>query len=105
MSLKAAFMFIAPQNDSQIHQAVIAAPVVQLHVVGVATYDEGAAAAKKLVDQGIEAIELCGGFGIEGVAQIKTAVAGKALVGVVRFDQHPGLENKSGDELFKNTEF
>jgi hypothetical protein len=27
-------------------------------------------------------------------------VAGKAKIGVVRFDGHPGLDNKSGDELF-----
>lgn len=101
MGFKAAFIFIAPGNEYKIHQAVIPAPVVELHVVGVKKYEEGVAVAKKLVEQGIEAIELCGGFGAEGVAQIKKAVAGKATVGVVRFDIHPGLENKSGDELFQ----
>jgi hypothetical protein len=101
MAFKAAFIFIAPENDYQVHQAIVPAPFVELHVVGVKTYDEGAAVAKKLVDQGVGAIELCGGFGVEGVAQIKQAVQGKAVVGVVRFDIHPGLENKSGDDLFK----
>ena len=33
-------------------------------------------------------------------AAIKKAVQGKAVVGVVRFDNHPGLDFKSGDELF-----
>jgi len=33
-------------------------------------------------------------------ARIAEAVAGKAAVGVVRFDGHPGLGGKSGDELF-----
>jgi membrane-bound lytic murein transglycosylase len=31
---------------------------------------------------------------------IAEAVKGKAAVGTVRFDIHPGLGNKSGDELF-----
>ena len=102
MAFKAAFIFIAPENDYQVHQAIVPAPFVELHVVGVKTYDEGVAVAKKLVEQdGVGAIELCGGFGVEGVAQIKQAVQGKAVVGVVRFDTHPGLDYKSGDDLFK----
>ncbi|MGW8186107.1 MAG: DUF6506 family protein [Desulfobacterales bacterium] len=51
-----------------------------------------------MVDEGIEAVELCGGFGNKGTARIVDAVAGKAAVGVVRFDGHPGLGGKSGDE-------
>jgi hypothetical protein len=101
MAFKAAFIFIAPENDSKAHQAVISAPVVELHVVGVKNYDEAVHIAKELVEQGVSAIECCGGFGVEGVAQIKQAVGDKAAVGVVRFDTHPGLEYKSGDDLFK----
>lgn len=51
-------------------------------------------------NEGIEAIELCGGLGNRGTGRIADAVAGKAAVGVVRFDGHPGLGGKSGDELF-----
>ena len=100
MAFKAAFIFIAPETDEEIHKAIIDAPVVQLHVVGVKTYQEAEIVSKKLVDQGIEAIELCAGFGVEGVAKIKAAVTGRAIVGVVRFDNHPGFEFKSGDDLF-----
>lgn len=57
--------------------------------------------AEELVAQGVGAIELCAGFGVEGAAMVKRAVEGKAAVGVVRFDNHPGFEFKSGDELFK----
>ena len=63
-------------------------------------YDQAEALAKELVEQGIEAIELCGGFGNKGTARIADAVAGKAAVGAVRFDIHPGLGGKSGDEIF-----
>ncbi len=100
MSLKAAFVFVAPEADASKHQAVINTPVVELTIVGVKNYAEAVAEAKKLVDQGIVAIELCAGFGTEGVAAVKKAVGGKAAVGAVRFDNHPGLEFKSGDEIF-----
>lgn len=100
MAFKAAFIFIAPETDAKIHNAIIDSPVVQLHVVGVKKYQEAEQVAKRLVEQGIEAIELCAGFGVEGVAKIKAAVQGKAVVGVVRFDNHPGFQFKSGDELF-----
>ena len=41
-----------------------------------------------------------GGFGIRGTYLVEQAVNDKARVGAVRFDLHPGLDNKSGDELF-----
>lgn len=98
--LKAAFIFIAPQADSSQHRSVVTTPQVELTVVGVGDYQAAVRVTEELVKQGIVAIELCGGFGHEGVAAVKQAAAGKAVVGVVRFDIHPGLGNKSGDELF-----
>jgi hypothetical protein len=100
MALKAAFLFVAPEAEAQKHRSVIETPAVELTVVGVADYENAAKEAKRLVDQGVVAIELCGGFGIEGTAAVKKAVGNKAAVGVVRFDFHPGLEFKSGDEIF-----
>ncbi len=100
MTLRAAFLFVAPQADPVCHRSVITTPKVELITVGVKDYSEGVQAAKDLVEEGVGAIELCAGFGTEGVAMIKKAVDGKAVVGVVRFDHHPGLGFKSGDELF-----
>ncbi|AOY78293.1 DUF6506 family protein [Clostridium formicaceticum] len=104
MSLKAAFIFVAPEADASKHRAVIKViktSVVSLTVVGVKDYKEAIEVTKELVEQGITVIELCGGFGLEGVAAVKKAVKGKADVGVVRFDHHPGLQFKSGDEIFQ----
>lgn len=98
--LKAAFIFIAPEADSRQHRAVIATPAVELTVVGVRDIRSSVAAVAELVGQGIEAIELCGGFGHEGVAAVKKAAQQRAVVGVVRFDIHPGLAGKSGDDVF-----
>jgi hypothetical protein len=101
MTLKAAFIFVAPEADPEKHRAVLNTPIVELTCVGVKNYAEASKVAAGLVSEGIVAIELCGGFGIEGTALVKQAVAGKAVVGVVRFDTHPGLQFKSGDDIFR----
>ncbi|NBI61677.1 hypothetical protein D3Z38_00995 [Clostridiales bacterium] len=55
---------------------------------------------KKLVAKGCSAIELCAGFGNEGIARIQCAVGPGIAVGAVKFDFHPDLAFKSGDEVF-----
>lgn len=99
-SLKAGFIFVAPEADYQKDRAVVETPVVELTVVGVRDYAMAVQAARELVAQGIGAIELCAGFGVIGAAEVKKAVGDKAVIGVVRFDNHPGLEFKSGDDIF-----
>lgn len=98
--MKAAFIFVAPKADAIKHRATVETPEVTLISVGVEDYAAAEAAAKALVDEGVAAIELCGGFGVEGTARIKRAVGERAAIGVVRFDGHPGLGNQSGDALF-----
>lgn len=97
--LKAAFIFIAPEADPAKDRQWVKTPLVHLLAIGVKNYDQAAALAKELVrEEGIAAIELCGGFGNLGTAKIAASV--KVPVGVVRFDIHPGLGNASGDTLF-----
>jgi hypothetical protein len=98
--LKAAFIFVAPQADPETHRQWIKTPKVHLVVVGVKNYADAVSTAKELLAEGIVAIELCAGFGNKGVSMIQEAVEGKIPVGVVRFDNHPGLGNVSGDRLF-----
>jgi hypothetical protein len=98
---KAAFMFVAPDSDPKTHWTSLSTPeVLDLVIVGVRDYDQAAEVARELVDQGVTAIELCGAFGQIGVARVAEAVGDRAFVGVVRFDRHPGMGNKSGDEIF-----
>ncbi len=101
MALKAAFIFLAPEVDPEQHRKTVVTPEVELTAVAVNNYDEAAAVCQQLVEEGIGAFELCGGFGHAGTAQVAEAVGDKAAVGVVRFDHHPGLDFKSGDELFR----
>lgn len=101
MKVNAAFIFVAPEVDPKKHSTVIETPGISLHVIGVPNYAEAEVVAKEMVAKGVGAIELCAGFGNEGIARITKAVDGKAFVGAVKFDCHPGLGFKSGDELFQ----
>ncbi len=97
--LKAAFIFIAPGGNPATHRNWVRTEHVELLAVAVGSYAQAEQLARDLVEEeGIGAIELCGGFGVEGTARVARAVP--VPVGVVRFDTHPGLGNVSGDSLF-----
>jgi len=102
VKLKAAFIFIFPVDPAvpkQSYQSWTETPSVDLLAVGVSSYEEAVEVAKEVVAKyGVGAIELCAGFGHQGVAMVAAAV--DVPVGVVRFDVHPGLGNVSGDKLF-----
>ena len=100
MSIKAAFIFIAPEANPRLHQNTVVTPEVEVTTLAVESYQQARVEAERLHAAGFNAIELCAGFGTEGVAIVKEAVAAKIPVGVVRFDYHTGLGFHSGDELF-----
>ena len=99
MSLNAAFIFLIGDAD-QTTRTVVSTPSIQLHVVGCKNYDEAETAAKEAAAMGVTAIELCAGFGNEGIARVQKAVGPEVAVGAVKFDFHPGLGFKSGDRFF-----
>lgn len=101
-ALKAAFIFLSPDANSEHQRTKSITPSVELYVIPVKNYDEACRVAQEVVNEGVVAIELCGGFGNIGVARVVEAINGAVPVGVVRFDLHPGLQNKSGDLIFKN---
>jgi hypothetical protein len=100
MSIHFAFIFVTKDADSSSHRSVVETPSVKCTVVAVRDYAEAEEVSKKLVAQGVGAIELCGGFGHSGTARVAAAVAGKAHVGAIRFDTHPALNCKSPDDQF-----
>lgn len=101
MALKAAFIFVAPATDPSVHRNWVKTPEVELLTVAVPGYSAIETVVEDLITkEDVKAIELCGGFGLQGAARVATAAAGRAAVGVVRFDCHPGLGHKSGDDLF-----
>ena len=84
MKFQCAFLYVAPNCDPKTQRAVIEGTDIDMNVIGCSTY----------------AIELCAGFGNEGIARIKRAVGPGIAVGAVKFDFHPAFEFKSGDDLF-----
>lgn len=100
MTFKAVFLFVAPGVDSLSNNHEFVSEGFKLKIQGTSSYDEAEKFAKEFAEGGYTAIELCAGFGNEGVARIAKAVKGKAQVGVVRFDHHPALGFKSGDNFF-----
>lgn len=99
MKSNIAFIYIATGGEPERDHACIDTPSVKMTVVGVSSYHQAAIVACRLVSQGCEVIELCAGFGHEGVAEVSRAVNGRVPVGVVRFDTHPLFDGKSGDQL------
>ena len=98
--MKAAFMFLAPGTDPKKHRSIVVTEAVEVITVGVASYDAAVEEVEALIQEGVVAIELCGGFGHVGTARIVEAARSRAAIGVVRFDIHPGLDNQSGDGIF-----
>jgi hypothetical protein len=94
-----AFIVLANQSDPAKHRMVLQTPDYDLTVVAVPDYEAAVQVVKELYNEGIEMIELCGGFGNLGTAEVARAVP-KAHLGVVRFDGHPGLDGASGDVHF-----
>lgn len=97
--VRAVFMVVAPDSDPQQHIQHLETPVLQLRIVAVKNYDQAVEITRQCVAQGYTAIELCAGFGHQGVARVSQA-AGTVPVGVVRFDHHPLMDHLSGDSLF-----
>ena len=96
MKRKVCFLFINGYL-SEPQRMVMDLGDAEMIVVGVGSYEMACCEAKKLAEEGVLMIELCGGFGNVGHAKVTEAVEGKLQVGVVRFDNHPGYGNLSGD--------
>lgn len=101
MTFECTFIYVAPGGlDPKKDRTVIKSNQINMNVIGCSTYAEAQEVAKEMVSKGCTAIELCAGFGNEGVALIKKSVGPGIAVGSVKFDFHPAFEFKSGDELF-----
>jgi hypothetical protein len=94
-----AFIVLSSGAEPAQHRMVLETQAFDLTVVAVPDYSSAADVARELYKEGIETIELCGGFGHIGTAEVVSSVP-QAHIGVVRFDGHPGLHGESGDAHF-----
>ena len=65
---------------------------------GIPTVADAPQVARKMLDEGVELIELCGGFGGAGLASVVAAVDGRVPVGAVFYgcDASAGLQRLFG---------
>ncbi len=92
--------FIVTGNDlsPDRHRTVMSSPAFEMITIGVSDASEGPAVAKAMVDEGVQLIELCGGFGPIWTSRVIEAIEGKIPVGSVAY----GPESINGMyELFK----
>jgi hypothetical protein len=80
------------------HQSTRIDTVGLLTCVGVREVAEAPEIARRLLDEGVELIELCGGFGGAGLAAVTAAVEGRVPVGAVFYggDASAGLQRLFG---------
>ncbi|GAU84327.1 DUF6506 family protein [Bosea sp. BIWAKO-01] len=80
-----ASMILMDGSDPAIDRIVRETASERLTIVFVPTPEAAPDVARALIAEGVELIELCGGFGVEPGAAVVKAVAGRAAVGLVSF--------------------
>jgi hypothetical protein len=71
--------------DPSVHRVEMKAPTFTMIAVGVARASEAPAVARALVADGVQLIELCGGFGPGGTSRVIEAIEGAVPVGAVGY--------------------
>jgi hypothetical protein len=80
------FIVTGAELDPARHRMIMQSPAFTMIVVGVSRAEDGVEVARKLVaDDGIQLLELCGGFGPVWTGKIIEATAGKIPVGSVGY--------------------
>lgn len=96
---KFGFIVTGAQLDPAHHRSVMRSPAFEMISVGVSSPAQGVQVAQQLVEEGVQLIELCGGFGPQWTARVLEAVGQRVPVGSVGY----GPEAIAGmHALFKN---
>jgi hypothetical protein len=70
-----------PEKDVQVMET----PTFKMTTIGISRPDQGAAAAKRLVADGVQLIELCGAFGPIWTAKVIEAIDDAVPIGSVAY--------------------
>jgi hypothetical protein len=74
------FIAIGKGLDSKAHRMEMQSDAFTMIAIGIAS-EQAVTAARELVAEGIQLLELCGGFGSLGTAKIIKAIDNQILVG------------------------
>lgn len=80
-----AYIFLSPGFDSKKHVATLESDTCRFKTIGIdiSQKSEVIDVAKQLVAEGVQLIELCGGFGPEWITKISAAINNAVPVGSV----------------------
>ena len=92
-----AFIVIGPGLTPEANTVVTSSPFFKATVVGVETIDRACDSAKELVKNGVQMIELCGGFDEEAVQRVIDAIGGQVPVGAAAYSD---AEQAKADAFF-----
>jgi hypothetical protein len=82
---KMGFIVTGAGLDPALHRHEMATAAFTLIAVGISDVSEAPAVARALVDEGVELLELCGGFGPLGTAEVLDAIGRSVPVGAVGY--------------------
>jgi hypothetical protein len=82
---KFGFIVTGAQLDPARHRQVMQSPAFEMISVGVSSPSEGLAVAQQMVSEGVQLIELCGGFGPAWTGRLQEAIAHRVPVGSVSY--------------------
>ena len=73
--------------NPSVHRAEINSPLFSTTIICVSTFEEAIQTAQELINQGIQLIELCGGFSPSQATEIQTAINSAIPIGVVKYSE------------------
>ena len=82
---KFGFIVTGAQLDPQKHRMTMSSDAFTMIAVGVSSPGQGIEVAKAMVNDGVQLIELCGGFGPIWTAKIIEAIGNAIPVGAVAY--------------------
>jgi Family of unknown function (DUF6506) len=82
---KFGFIVTGSGLDPEKHIAVMESPTFRMITIGVSKPEQGIEAARRLISEGVQLIELCGGFGPIWTARILEAIGSAVPVGSVAY--------------------
>lgn len=82
-----AFVIKAPGYEMASHHATLESPEFRSRIVGVTSAAAALIAVDRLVEDGVEIIELCGGFSSQEAAEIRERAGPAISIGLVAYDE------------------
>ncbi len=86
------FIVKAENYDGNTDSTTLNTTGFSTQVIGVSSNDEAIVVARKMIEQGIQVIELCGGFGLESAQYISRSLNTDVPIGYVTFHDNEQLK-------------